>query len=90
MKYFYIAVTIEQDRNENIFKERTNPEYNAGYYSYVIKCTERENIKSTLDAIGGLLHANIYPTKKRAAEVVECWNATYKANKKYLFDSPAF
>ena len=90
MKYFYLAVTIEQDRNENIFTERTNPENNPGYYAYVLKCSESDNIKSVLERIGGLLHANITPTKKQAAEIVTYWNACYKANGTYLFDNPAF
>lgn len=85
MKNFYIVVAIEQNKNENIFTE-TTPEYKAGYYSYVIKCTESTNIKNTLESVQGLLHANIYPTKKQATEVVTRWNATYKANNTYLFN----
>lgn len=90
MKYFYIAITIKQDRNENIFTGRTPPEYSPGYYSYIIKCTQSENIKCTLEKIGGLISANIYPTKKQAADTVARWNSAYKANNEYLFDSPAF
>lgn len=80
-----MAVTIEQDKNQNIFAERTTPDYKPGYYAYVIKCTANENIKHTLENIRGLLHANIYPTKKQAAEIVNRWNAVYKANNTYLF-----
>ena len=90
MKYFYIAVTVEQDRNENIFTGRTSPEYNPGYYAYILKCFESENIKRVLESIGGLQHANIYPTKKRATEIANHWNACYKANNQFLFDSPTF
>jgi hypothetical protein len=86
MKNFYIAVTVKQNRNENIFDERISPEYNAGYYAYIIPCAENDNIKARLDMIGGLIHANIYQTKKRAAEIVAAWNAAYKANGTYLFD----
>lgn len=90
MKYFYIAVTVKQDKNENILTERTKQEYCPGYYSYIIKCTEADNLCSVLSCIGGLQHANIYATKKRAAEVVNAWNAAYKANGTYLFDNPSF
>lgn len=87
MKYTYIAVTVKQDRNENIFTGRTSPEENPGFCSYVIKCSESDNIVSKLDAIGGLQHANIYQTKKRAAEVVNFWNECHKRNGQYLFDT---
>ena len=70
MKYFYCAVTIEE---------------NAKYYSYVVKVSPSDNVLSKL-SINGILHANIYETKKRAAEIVAFWNAAYKANGTYLFD----
>ena len=84
--YFYIAVTVKQDRNANIFVPNPTAEPNPGYYAYVVKCSESDNLKSKLDSIGGLLYANIYHTKKRAAEVVNHWNAAYKANGEYLFN----
>ena len=90
MANFYIAVTVEQDRNENIFEGRTAPEYNPGYYAYVLKTSDQHNLKSELERIGGLKCAHIYPTKKRAAEIVQFWNDGYKANGTYLFDTPNF
>ena len=90
MKNFYLAVTIEQDKNESIINERTPPEYSPGYYSYIVKCSESQNVKSVLDSIGGLLYANICPTKKQAAATVEYWNLMHKRNGTYLFDNPAF
>lgn len=84
--YFYIAVTVKKDRNESIFENKQTAEQNIGYYSYVIKCSESDNLKNILDSIGGLMFANIYHTKKKAAEVVTHWNAVYKANGTYLFD----
>lgn len=45
-----------------------------------------DNLLPKLDRIGGLIHANICPTKKRAEEVAEFWNASYKANGTYFFD----
>lgn len=90
MKYIYLAVTVEQDKNESIFTDRTAPEYSPGFYAYVVKCSESDNIKSVFDRIGGLLHANIMQTRKKAVETVERWNAVYKANGTYLFDAPAF
>lgn len=89
MKRFYMAVTVRQDRNESIFEGKKG-EPNPGYYSYIIPVTEDRNIKSALDTVGGLVSANIYTTRKRAAEVVNTWNDEYKAAGLYLFDSPAF
>ena len=86
MANFYIAVTVKQDRNEIIFEERTNQEPDPGYYAYVRKLTEADNLVSVLASIGGLIHANVYPTRKKAVEVVDAWNASYKANGQYLFD----
>lgn len=70
MKNFYFAVTIEE---------------NGKYYSYVVKISSSDNALSRLK-MKGILQANIYPTKKQAAETVERWNAVYKANKQYLFE----
>lgn len=86
MKNFYIVVAVEQDRNESVIKSRRSQEYNAGYYAYIIKADESKNIKNSLDCIGGLLHANICQTKKRATQIAGQWNAVYKANGTYLFD----
>lgn len=74
MRYLYIAVTIEE---------------NARYYSYIVKCSESDNLIHKLK-IKGIIQANAYPTKKKAAEVVERWNAVYKTNGTYLFDTPSF
>ena len=90
MKNFYLAVTVEQDKNESILNKRTAPEYNPGYYSYIVKCSESQNVKSVLESIGGLLYANIFNTKKQATATVEYWNLMHKRNGKYLFDNPAF
>lgn len=90
MAFFYIAATVKQDRNDTIFTDRANKEYNPGYYSYVIKCADSDNIKSVLERIGGLQHANIYATKKRAAGIVNAWNAAYKTNGTFLYNNPAF
>ena len=70
MKYFYFAVTVEE---------------NGKYYSYVVKISSSDNVLSRLK-MKGILQANIYPTKKQAAEVVERWNAIHKINNQYLFE----
>ena len=90
MSKIYMAVTVCQDRNETMFTPRANPDYSPGYYSYVLPCKAGENLKFALDCIGGLQVAHLCSTKKEAAELVETWNAAYKANGEYLFDSPAF
>ena len=74
MKYFYFAVTVEE---------------NGKYYAYIVKISSSDNVLSKLK-IKGILHANIYPTKKQAAATVEFWNRQHKINGTYLFDNPAF
>ena len=73
MANFYIAVSVKQDRNETTFTERKNPEYNPGYYAFVIRCSENDNL---------------LPTKKRAEEVAQYWNDCYTANGTYFFAEP--
>jgi hypothetical protein len=74
MKYFYFAVTIEENKK---------------YYSYIVKTASYDNLLSTLK-IKNIISANIYPSKKKATEIVNHWNACYKANGNYLFDYPLF
>lgn len=90
MSKIYMAVTVCQDKNETTFAPRTHQECSPGYYSYVLPCKAGENLKFALDCIGGLQVAHLCSTKKEAAELVTAWNAAYKANGEYLFDSPAF
>lgn len=70
MKYFYIAVQVEEG---------------GKYYAYVVKVSESDNLLSKLK-IKNIVTANICPTKKQAAALVEHWNNAYKANNKYMFD----
>lgn len=42
--------------------------------------------ESVLDHIGGLVSANIFPTKKRAREVADYWNRRFMENGTYFFD----
>jgi hypothetical protein len=74
MKKYYIAVTIQE---------------NEKYYSYVLTVPESDNLISKL-RIKNIYNAMICSTKKSAAAIVEAWNDTYKYNKCYLFDDPAF
>ena len=90
MKNYYIAVTIEQDRNESILADRAGAEYAPGYYAYVVKIGQNENIKSRLDCIGGLKSANLCPTKKAAAELVRFWNRYYTENGTALYSGTSF
>lgn len=74
MRYFYIAVQIEESGKN---------------YAYTVKVSESDNLLCKL-VIKGITAANIAPTKKQAAAIVEAWNAACKANNTYLFDSPNF
>lgn len=74
MKNFYFAVTVEE---------------NDKFYSYVLKVGRYNNIINQLK-IPGIKCATICPTKKDAEQIVNQWNACYRANNEYLFNSPAF
>ena len=90
MNYFHMLVTVEQDKNEVAFADREKREPAPGLYSYVVRISESDNIQSVLDGIGGLKHANLFPTKKRAWQVAQFWNECYKNNGTYLFGCPNF
>jgi hypothetical protein len=70
MKYFYIAITIQE---------------NEKYYSYVIKVNSQENILPKLE-IKNIVTATITATKKEAENLVNLWNIIAKGNNQYLFN----
>ena len=90
MKGYYLAVSVTQDRNHNIFEPDQAKDYDPGNYAFVIRCTGSDNLKALLDTIGGLRAANICQSKKAASELVTAWNEAYKRNGSYLYDSPTF
>ena len=69
MKKWFIAITIEEEKK---------------YYAYVLSVSDCANLISKLD-IKGILHANIFNTKKEANKIVEQWNQSYKTNGTYLY-----
>lgn len=73
-KYFYFAVTSEE---------------NGKFYSYIMKIAASDNVKYRLSD-PKIKTATACGTKKNAAFLVNLWNATYKANNNFLFDSPIF
>lgn len=70
MKYFYIAITIQE---------------NEKYFSYVIKVNSKENILPKLE-IKNIVTATITATKKEAENLVNLWNIIAKRNNQYLFN----
>lgn len=70
MKNFYIAVQIKEDDK---------------YYAYIVKASNNDNILSKLE-IKNIITANICQSKKEAESWVKCWNDSYKANNRYMFD----
>lgn len=89
MANFYIAVSVIGDRNA-IFAPEEPREAALGYYAYMLKVNEGNNLKALLSSIGGLITANIYPSRKRCAEVVNTWNEGYKASGEYLYQEGPF
>jgi hypothetical protein len=70
MKYFYIAITIQENKK---------------YYSYVIKVNSQENILPKLE-IKNIVTATITATKKEAENLVNLWNIIAKKDNQYLFN----
>lgn len=70
MKYFYIAVQIEENKK---------------YYAYAIKVSDNDNLLARL-FIQGIVTANICHTKKQAFAMVTAWNTAHKLNNSYLFN----
>lgn len=89
MANFYIAVSVIGNRNA-IFAPEEHKEARPGYYAYVLKVNEGDNIKARLASIGGLITANVYPSRKKCVEVVTAWNDGYKASGEYLYQEGPF
>lgn len=73
---FYLAITIEPIKGK--------------YFSYVLKVSDSINLASELKEINHLLDATLMPTKKKANEVVDCWNNSYRRNGTYLLDDEEY
>ena len=84
MKNFYITVSIKGNKGEHIFCDKP-VENSDGYYAYVVKVLENDNVFHRLRAIRGLMHANIQQTKKEAYALADLWNESYKKNGTYLY-----
>ena len=69
MKNYYIAVQIKEDDK---------------FYAYAVKVNTMDNLLSKLE-INNIVVANLCDTKKKAEELVNLWNETFKNNKTYLF-----
>lgn len=75
MKYFWIAAVVRQGNN---------------HYAFAFRVSENDNLKCRFDGVQNLSSANIMPSKNAACELVNHWNACFKANGTYLFDKPGF
>lgn len=70
MKNFYIAVQIKEDDK---------------FYAYAIKVASYDNVLSKLE-IPNIMTANICQSRKEAESWIKCWNDTWKADNRYMFD----
>ena len=69
MKNYYIAVQIKEDDK---------------FYAYAVKVNTMDNLLSKLE-INNIEVANLCDTKKKAEELANLWNESFKNNKTYLF-----
>ena len=72
IKKYWIAVQTEQ---------------RGKYSAVVIPVTECDNIYTKLAAVPGIVSANIYDTKKQAAQIVRAWVDGFRAAGCYLWDT---
>lgn len=73
---FYLAITIEPIEGK--------------YYAYVERISDGDDLVWVINRINHVLHVNIMPTKKKANEVVDCWNNSYRRNGTYLLDDEEY
>ena len=72
MRYHYIAVQVEE---------------NGKMYAFMIRVHDNHNLWYELSRIKGICAANILPTKKAAAAVVNAWNEMFHYSGIYMFDT---
>ena len=72
VKKYWVAVQVEE---------------NGKYSAVAVPCGEYENIWAKLAKIPGIVAANIYDTKKAAAQTIEAWRDGFRAAGVYMWDS---
>lgn len=70
MRRIYFAATIEKDDR---------------YASLTLSAGYGDNLVSLFERTEGLKYAQVCESRKRADEIVECWNRCHKANGAYLY-----
>lgn len=72
IKKYWIAVQIEE---------------NGKYSAAAVPCGEHENAWTKLSQIPGIVTANIFATKKAAAQTVLAWRDGFRAAGVYMWDT---
>lgn len=62
-------------------------EQQGKYDAFIIPVTEIDNIATKLQAIRGIVSANIYNTQKQACSVVMAWRDGFRASGIYMWDT---
>ena len=71
-------------KNAKRYYAAVNYSENNKYYAYIIPFTGNDNILNKITR-PGIITANIYSSKKAAAELVTEWNQQYNINGTNLF-----
>lgn len=83
MKNFYFVVMVDYTGMKDVFGNCDPEKTRLG--AFVWSASESDNLVSVLEHIGGLKTANLCPTKKRAKEIADAWNESFKRNGTYAF-----
>lgn len=90
----YLAITMQYTKEElEKLRRKKVDGQTVGYHAFTERLTEYENVWAVLNiykrsegsGMGTISHANVFQTKKRACEVVEAWNESYRQNGTYAF-----
>ena len=62
---------------------------NKKYFAFTVTVSESENLVSVFERYKGLITVNFTETKKRAKEIADLWNESFKKNGTYLYSPVA-
>lgn len=81
----YFACNFDYTGDRNLFTGEQINEGREAYFADVVAIGRYDNILTAFQHFGGIITANLMPSKKAAQELCDAWNETYKHNGTYAF-----